>query len=274
MEIKKLKKIEQSMQTLQDLRISPFLPVIKLNKNSKLYKDFVANNNILERETRWGKIQLRNRLLTQYHQDVLNGIMLLDDKKMFCLQNGDIVVFFSLYKLSKKMNIAWSSRNKKNLIDTILEVRDLVITRWSPNGDLIGTYNIIKDARYSRKLDMFGVIFSKEYIDFFTKEITINFPDTYKKTRKLIKGKGEGLIKAIINFFITHQENQRIALLKLLKTIGYPTTERQIRNAKEIINKRTDLLKEFNIEYNKKTKIFTYFKQLNDVKFLPPLKKN
>lgn len=267
----KKEKIEQSMQTLHDLRISPFLPVAKINKNSKFYKEFVANNNILERETSWGKIQIRNRLLTQYHCDILSGIMAIKDKEIFSLKNEDISVFFSLYQLAKQMGLKWGERNKENLIEGILEIRDLVIARWNNKGDLLGTYNIIKNAKYSNKLDMFGIIFTKEYINFFINQITIDYPETYKKIRE-IKGRGEGLIKAIINFFITQNKNQRIELIKLLNTINYPAnTERQIRNAKEILNKNIETLKKFNITYDKKTKIFTYTEKLQDIKFLPPI---
>ena len=269
----KKEKIEQSMQTLHDLRISPFLPVAKINKNSKLYKDFIANNNILERETSWGKIQIRNRLLTQYHMDILSGIMAIKDKNIFLLKNEDVSVFFSLYQLAKQMKLEWGKLTKKNLIDGILEIADLKIARWNNRGDLIGDYNIINNAQYSNKLDMFGIVFTKEYINFFVNQITIDFPETYKKIRE-IKGRGEGLIKAIINFFITQNKNQRIELIKLLNTINYPTnTERQIRNAREILNKNIETLKKFNITYDKKTKIFTYTEKLQDIKFLPPIKK-
>jgi len=272
-EITITEKIEQSMQTLPDLRISPFLPIEKINKNSKLYKNFVKNNNILERKTSWGKIQLRNRLLTQYHNDVINGVMALKDKRIFVLNNGDIAIFFSLYKLTQMMNLAWSSRNKENLISTMLEIRDLVIARWTNSGDLIATYNIIKDAKYSQKLDKFGIILPADFVTFTLNEITIDFPKTYSKMRSLIKGRGQGLIKAIINFFITQKTNQQISLLKLLETIAYPTTERQIRNAREIINKNINILeKEFNIKFDKKTKTFTYTEQLEDIKFLSAIK--
>ena len=272
-EITITEKIEQSMQTLPDLRISPFLPIEKINKNSKLYKNFVKNNNILERKTSWGKIQLRNRLLTQYHNDVINGVMALKDKRIFVLNNGDIAIFFSLYKLTQMMNLVWSSRNKENLISTMLEIRDLVIARWTNSGDLIATYNIIKDAKYSQKLDKFGIILPADFVTFTLNEITIDFPKTYSKMRSLIKGRGQGLIKAIINFFITQKTNQQISLLKLLETIAYPTTERQIRNAREIINKNINILeKEFNIKFDKKTKTFTYTEQLEDIKFLSAIK--
>ena len=267
----KKEKIEQSMQTLHDLRISPFLPVAKINKNSKLYKDFVANNNILERETSWGKIQIRNRLLTQYHMDILSGIMAIRNKKIFLLKNGDVSVFFILYQLAKQMKLNWGKLTKENLIDGILEISDLKITRWNNKGDLLGAYNIISKAEYSNKLNKFGVTFTKDYINFFVNGITIDFPETYQKIRG-IKGRGEGLTKAIINFFITQNKDQKIELIKLLNTINYPTnTERQIRNAREILNKNIETLKKFNITYDKKTKIFTYTEKLQDIKFLPPI---
>ena len=271
MKITKQEKLEHSMQTILELRVSPFLPVAKINKHSKLYKEFIKNNNTFERKTAWGKIQIRNRLLTQHHLDVFNALMSLEHKEIFILKNNDVAVFFNLHQLAKKMGIAWGKKTKENLIESFLEIRDVVIARWDNNNNLIGTYNIIKDAKYSQKLEKFGVIISKQYIDFFNAQITINFSDIYKKMREKVKGRGEGLIKAIINFFITQKTKQRITLLQLLNTIAYPTTtERQIREAKKILNANVELLKQFNISYNKNTQILEYT-QLDTIKFLPPV---
>jgi len=267
--ITKKEKLENSMQTLLELRVSPFIPVSKINKNSQIYQQFAENNNVLERKTAWGRIQVRNRLLTQYHLDVFNALMSLEDKEIFMLKNNDIAIFFDLYQLAKKMSIKWGKKTKENLIDTFLEMRDVVIVRWDNDNNLIGTYNLIKDAKYSQKREKFGVIISKEYINFFNTQITVNFANVFNKMRQ-IKGEGEGLIKAIINFFITQKTKQRITLLKLLETIGYPiSTNRQVRYAKQIINAKIELLKQFNINYNKNTQIFEYT-QIDTIKFLPP----
>ena len=61
-------KINESTSTLMDLRVSPFMPVDKISHNSALAKKFVANKNILKRETAFGTVEIRNRLLTQYHK--------------------------------------------------------------------------------------------------------------------------------------------------------------------------------------------------------------
>ena len=61
-------KINESTSTLMDLRVSPFMPVDKISHNSALAKEFVANKNILKRETAFGTVEIRNRLLTQYHK--------------------------------------------------------------------------------------------------------------------------------------------------------------------------------------------------------------
>ena len=44
-------KINESTSTLMDLRVSPFMPVDKISHNSALAREFVANKNILKRET-------------------------------------------------------------------------------------------------------------------------------------------------------------------------------------------------------------------------------
>lgn len=242
-----LEKFKNSMQTIADLRITPFLPVAKINKNSKLYKDFVNNGNILERETSWGKIQIRNRLLTQHHFDVLNGIMTLPGKEMGFISSGQLVVYLSLYQLAKHLGISWGKKTKANLNETISEIEDLKIKRWDKKGNF-KTYSIIAESEYVNDTNILKIKFSKEFVKHFQQEITINFAEIHKKMRKMLRGRGEGLVKAIINFFITQRSNQKIGLLQLLKTIGYPTeTERQIRNAKEILNVNIELLKEFNI---------------------------
>ena len=58
-----------------DLRVSPFMPVDKISHNSALAREFVANKNILKRETAFGTVEIRNRLLTQYHKMILDCIM-------------------------------------------------------------------------------------------------------------------------------------------------------------------------------------------------------
>jgi len=283
---KRIEKIKNSMHAISDLRVSAFLPIEKINKNSKLYKEFINNGNVLIRETSWGKIEIRNKLLTQYHLDILTAIIL--NTNIFFNPEGELMSYFTLFKLSQILGIRWGTRTKENLKKALKEIADIRINREDKQGNFVN-YTFISSIEHLSTLEsIMKVKFTKEFIDFFLKELTINYPETFKKLRELKKlliqekntetteTRGIGLLKAIINFFITQQQGQKIELLKLLETIGYPATERQIRRAKEIINKNIEILeKEFNIKYDKKKKIFEYTKKLEDIEFIPaiPIKK-
>ncbi len=94
-------KINESTSTLMDLRVSPFMPVDKISHNSALAKEFVANKNILKRETAFGTVEIRNRLLTQYHKMILDCIMIHNTRSV--VYKGTIAIYFSIYEIAQKL---------------------------------------------------------------------------------------------------------------------------------------------------------------------------
>ena len=99
-------KLENSTNILDDMRVSPFLPLIKITKGTT-YKKFIENENILVRETPWGTIRIRNRLLNQNHKDLLNAIYVLGNLNHNKIVDKEvrIIIFFSKYELIKKLNL-------------------------------------------------------------------------------------------------------------------------------------------------------------------------
>ncbi|EPZ1799881.1 hypothetical protein ACXK18_000714 [Campylobacter upsaliensis] len=67
-----VEKIEKSTSSIDELRVPIFAPISQINKNSSIYKSFVENKNIRTIETKWGAIEIRNRILTQTHKDILD----------------------------------------------------------------------------------------------------------------------------------------------------------------------------------------------------------
>lgn len=272
---KKIKKIENSTQTVEDLRLSPFMPIQKVSSRSVTYKNFIANGSKLRRKTSYGEVEIRNRLLTQHHSDVFHYI-LANNLKIKLLNNGGVGIYFSLYQLCKKFGLGWGKNSKIEMIEIIMQIKDCSIARYDKKGILIDSdYNLITQCAYSKNEEMFGIALSPAYTNKFYKSLTINHSKRIEEIIS-IEGEGNGLIKAIINHFITHQADinniQRVALIKLLEVINYPIdTESQITSAKRYINKFKKTLADFSIKYYKKEKYFEYC-GTDNICFLPPLK--
>ncbi len=266
-------KINESTATLMDLRVSPFMPVDKISHNSALAKEFVANKNILKRETAFGTVEIRNRLLTQYHKMILDCIMIHNTRSV--VYKGTIAIYFSIYEISQKLGLEWSGKTQKNIQEAIEYIKDVVIVRSDNNGSGISSsYNIIQEMKYSSKEQSYVIVLSSLYAEYFNKTMSINYNKRFDELIN-IRGKGSAFIRSIIEFFITHDASadniQRMKLMQLLETINYPSeTPRQISSAKQYLKDYEDELAKFNIKYYSGSQLFEY-SGTTDIRFIPPL---
>ena len=266
-------KIYESTSTLMDLRVSPFMPVDKISHNSALAKEFVANKNILKRETAFGTVEIRNRLLTQYHKMILDCIMIHNTRSV--VYKGTIAIYFSIYEISQKLGLEWSGKTQKNIQEAIEYIKDVVIVRSDNNGSGISSsYNIIQEMKYSSKEQSYVIVLSSLYAEYFNKTMSINYNKRFDELIN-IRGKGSAFIRSIIEFFITHDASadniQRMKLMQLLETINYPSeTPRQISSAKQYLKDYEDELAKFNIKYYSGSQLFEY-SGTTDIRFIPQL---
>ena len=266
-------KINESTATLMDLRVSPFMPVDKISHNSALAKEFVANKNILKRETAFGTVEIRNRLLTQYHKMILDCIMIHNTRSV--VYKGTIAIYFSIYEIAQKLGLEWSGKTQKNIQEAIEYIKDVVIVRTDSSGSgIASSYNIIQEMKYSSKEQSYVIVLSSLYAEYFNKTMSINYNKRFDELIS-IRGKGSAFIRSIIEFFITHDasaENiQRMKLIQLLETINYPCeTPRQVTSAKQYLKDYEDELAKFNIKYYSGSQLFEY-SGTTDIRFIPPL---
>ena len=266
-------KIYESTSTLMDLRVSPFMPVDKISHNSALAKEFVANKNILKRETAFGTVEIRNRLLTQYHKMILDCIMIHNTRSV--VYKGTIAIYFSIYEISQKLGLEWSGKTQKNIQEAIEYIKDVVIVRSDNNGSGISSsYNIIQEMKYSSKEQSYVIVLSSLYAEYFNKTMSINYNKRFDELIN-IRGKGSAFIRSIIEFFITHDASadniQRMKLMQLLENINYQSeTPRQISSAKQYLKDYEDELAKFNIKYYSGSQLFEY-SGTTDIRFIPPL---
>ena len=266
-------KINESTSTLMDLRVSPFMPVDKISHNSALAREFVANKNILKRETAFGTVEIRNRLLTQYHKMILDCIMVHNIRSV--VYKGTIAIYFSIYEIAQQLGLEWNGKTQKNIQEAIEYIKDVVIVRTNAdNPSITSSYNIIQEMKYSSKEQAYVIVLSSQYAEYFNKTISINYNKRFDELIG-IRGKGSAFIRSIIEFFITHDASadniQRMKLMQLLETINYPCqTPRQVTSAKQYLKEYEKELAKFNIKYYTGSQLFEYT-GTTDIRFIPPL---
>jgi hypothetical protein len=261
-----VKKLENYSSTVDELRSGMFAPIAKIPHNSLIYKNFIENRNIRIIENSWGKVELRNRILTQIHRDIIDAILSVS-KEMNKINSG-IEVYFSTTDVLKKLK----QKNLKNhtwLREKIKEIADFRVV-LSKNGE-DRSFNIFTEDDSSEGKGLNRVVFTNRYLKFFDESLLINYKNELDKLLEV----ESALLKAIIRFFWTHSSPKFSISIEgnnnkkgLLETIGFPMDSiRIVQKAKKEIRDNQEFLKEYGIIYeeDKKNKL-SYLKSSFDNK--------
>lgn len=260
-----LEKIEKSTSTVDELRVPIFAPVVQIAKNSGTYKEFVQNKNVRKIKTKWGEVEIRNRLLTQIHKDLLDLIFSYS-RETRKLENGKIVVFFSQTEIMKRYGD--SGKNLRWFREKLSEIRDAVILYRDNKGNEFD-FNIISNKAFNFDIDMFGIILDDAYVKFYENGLSIN----YKTCLPALLKVESPLLRSIIRFFFTHN-SLSLSIDDLLHTVGFPMESvRSVQMAKKELKESQKILEEFDIEYSDAKKLF-YYKGHQPVSFFPSITKD
>jgi len=255
-------KIKYSTSTVEELRVPIYAPVKQLPPQSSAAKEFKKNNNIRVIGTKWGQVEIRNRLLTQTHKDIMDLIFTYK-KKIKRLDDGTIALYFSQSEISKMYNqdtrgaeevVTKKSKNLKWFRQKLDEIADCRIQYKDNAGNEIDFRIILKKA-YSAQEDLYGIILDSNYVEFYEKGLSVNYSS---KLPDLIAIESP-LVKSIVRFFFTHKA-LNLSLENVLKTVGFPlpASVRTLQTAKKTLRENIELFKTFGIEYNPKKEIFYY----------------
>jgi len=258
-------KIKYSTSSVEELRVPIYAPVKQLPPQSKAAKDFKQNNNIRIIETKWGHVEIRNRLLTQTHKDIMDLIFTYK-KKIKRLEDGTIALYFSQSEISKfynkndDENKSNKSKNLKWFRQKLDEIADCRIQYKDNSGNEIDFRVILKKA-FSSKENLYGIVLDSNYVEFYEGGLSVNYSS---KIPKLISVDSP-LVKSIIRFFFTHKAIN-LSLENILQTVGFPlpASIRTLQTAKKTLRENVETFKQFDIEYNPKKEIF-YYKGTDEV---------
>jgi len=280
-----IKKCIESSLPVDMLRNCPFLPIDKISAKSKIYQSFMHSRQILRRETNYGTIETRNRLLTQKHKAIFDVMMdtctfantsysqyktKKEQVETAILEGNSIAIKISIYEIAKRLDLKWGGSTKKYIIESLKEIADTGITIQSINNTMGSTFHIIDSIAWND--DKCKVWLSGQYTKYLYISLAINYGSRINEILA-IRGEGSALIRSIVNFFITqkidqHNQPARISFEKLMNIVGYPTDNpRMKRSAISYINRYKNDLNDFGINFNSKNKLFEY-QGTNGIKFI------
>ncbi|MDQ7021665.1 MAG: hypothetical protein Q9M91_07675 [Candidatus Dojkabacteria bacterium] len=258
-------KIKYSSSSVEELRVPIYAPVKQLPPQSTAAKEFKKNNNVRIIETKWGHVEIRNRLLTQTHKDIMDLIFTYN-KKIKRLEDGTIALYFSQSEISKFYSSVdekidnKKSKNLKWFRQKLDEIADCRIQYRDNNGNEIDFRVILKKA-FSASENLYGIVLDPNYVEFYEKGLSVNYSS---KIPALISVESP-LVKSIIRFFFTHKAIN-LSLENILITIGFPfpASVRTMQTAKKTLREHIEVFKQFDIQYNLEKEIF-YYKGTHEV---------
>ena len=261
-------KIKYSTSSVEELRVPIYAPVKQLPPQSVAAKEFKKNNNVRIIETKWGHVEIRNRLLTQTHKDIMDLIFTYH-KKIKRLEDGTIALYFSQSEISKFYNNDESENKSKNLKwfrQKLDEISDCRIQYKDNSGNEIDFRIILKKA-FSSNENLYGIVLDANYVEFYEKGLSVNYSS---KIPDLISVESP-LVKSIIRFFFTHKAIN-LSLENVLITIGFPlpASTRTLQVAKKTLRESVELFKQFDIIYDSKKEVF-YYKGTTEVYINMPI---
>jgi len=253
-------KIKYSTSSVEELRVPIYAPVKQLPPQSSAAKDFKKNNNVRTIETKWGRVEIRNRLLTQTHKDIMDLIFTYN-KKIKRLEDGTIALYFSQSEISKAYSKSDdsettinSSKNLKWFRQKLDEIADCRVQYKDNKGNEIDFRVILKKA-FSSKENLYGIVLDSNYVEFYEKGLSVNYSS---KIPDLISVESP-LVKSIIRFFFTHKA-LNLSLENILITVGFPlpASVRTMQTARKTLREHINIFKQFDIDYDPKNEIFYY----------------
>ncbi len=239
--------IQRACTSLLENYLPIFLPYERLKSNNLIFKEFEKNGQILKRKTKYGELEIRNRLLTQVHKDILESILL---NKKIAIKSEDCfaIEVQSAYHLLK---ILGKTYKQDYLIERIKEIQDMTIyTKYNTNqGEIQESFKIISQIKIEEalkgKAKKIKIKFTKEFSAFYTD----NSLADYREKIKLIAHLPTAFLKSIARYMLLHKSHQ-INIDTFTKNLGYDTlfSEKLLYVKKREIKKYQKNLKKLGIE--------------------------
>jgi len=254
--------------TKKEVEFNFFMPINKLSGNSTIRKEFIKNNNVRVVNTPNGKMEIRNRLLTEHDQKIINAIFYLGEIRV--MKDGNIASFFNEKEILLSLKMGNNRTSLRNNIKRIADAQYYI-----PVGSITRRVSIVKEHIISKRepdgVKSHAIVFDPEYIRIYKHDFSIDYKPLFKKIVNI----EFPTIPSIIKFIFTRgprNKNKIYMLNDLLERIGFPIeSDGSMREIKaNLKNYKETLEREYNIIYSIENKTIQYV-GMEDFKILKPL---
>jgi len=235
--------------TYKEIAYNLFVPVAKLGGNSKILREFIKNKNVRIIETKYGKCEQRNRLLTELHQRVLTAII---HNGRIVREGDDTIAYYKQSDILKALGM--SKHNHTHLRNTIKEISDAQM--YFTIGSISSNMRIITKHIYNDD-GQHGIIFDPNYVKIKEYDFSVSYKELLPKLFSIPYPTIPTIIR-YLTFKSISPSAEVFELDKVLFEIGFPIeSESSYKTVKSNLKKYRDvLLQDFNIEYDYKKKTF------------------
>ena len=261
-----IQKIFTTTSMDKEIECQFYVPVNKINKRSITYQKFVANGNRRIVETEYGSIEVRNRLLTERHKEIVNSV--IKNSQIQVMPDGNFCAMYKFTDVLKELNMG---NNTAQLKEDLKQIQDaMFVIKF---GSKEKTMRIFTKTYTDNETGMQIAILDRDYVLMYKH----NFSANYKKLQKKISDIPYPALKTIVHYLIVKsasedEEINSFLLSNVLNKIGFPVESpasvKEVRKNLKLYS--NELKKHFNIDYDPNLKTFTTKKHEN-VKILEPI---
>ncbi len=226
---------------------------------------FSAGNDVQKDEKGWyicykdDELEIKRDIaIDQTHRDILDLILLFGEKKILRVEDGwnilTVLVPIKAIRDIKKVNHVW-------VIEKIEELKYVnVEANILKDQKHLGTvsFNIISSFVTTAAKGQYKIEFDRKYTRLFVEH---DIPINYSSILTNIVNIKDQKIKAVIRYCLSQKEFVNQSLFDILRTLGYNAEEksdRVQRKIKKVFADNSDLLKKFNILYDRKRNTIKY----------------
>ena len=206
-------------------RVPIFAPILRVSHNSPSRSGRF--------ETPWGWVELSGSILTQEHRTILDMAMAMAVKKQVFRETGGMGIWFDAWEVKKALGPKYSGgEGHKRFIERIREMRKSELRVHSNRTGRTRESGIIDSHTYDenhpdpperegikttwRGHCLYEINLSANFFQFFKEDLRVHYKPLVPEIAKI----PDGLIRAIVLFFLTHQRTCRFTIRQVVEIVG------------------------------------------------------
>ena len=205
-------------------RVPVFAPILRVSHNSP--------SRTGRYETPWGWVELQGPVLTQEHRAILDMAMAMAVKKQIFRETGGMAVWFDAWEVKKALGGYAGGSGHKRFIERIRDMRRAELRVHSNRTGNTRESGILDSHTYDenhpdnpertgiktswRGHCLYEIRLSPNFMQFFKEDLRVHYDPLVPEIVSI----PDGTIRAIILFFLTHEEECRYSIKKVMEIIG------------------------------------------------------